>query len=156
MLNFPKYLILLLAFFSEASHTSISIREIQKTKKSVYVEHAIYQAGIDGVAGQVSGLRHARNSQRSFERLVLDFKGKKLPETYVFVSSKDGKVNIDLSSTSLRPTVKPHIKSNMIKEVNFFPLANDILSMEVYVDKNIYVEVFQLDSPTRLVIDFKK
>ena len=156
MLNFPRYLILFFIFFCNFANSSISIREIHKTKKSVYVEHAIFQAGLDGVKGEVSALRHARNSQRGFERLVLDFKGEKLPETYVFVSSKDGKLNIDLSSTSLRPTVRPHIKSNMIKEVNFFPLANDILSMEVYVDKNIYVEVFQLSSPTRLVIDLKK
>ena len=135
---------------------SLSIRSIEPSKKSVYVEQAIYQAGDFSQRSKLSKIRHSNKSSKGYERVVLDFEGKTLPETYVFISSKDGKVNIDLSNTEIKKTVRPTINSNLIKEVNFFPLANDILSMEIFLDKKFHVEVFQLKSPTRLVIDIKK
>jgi len=154
-----RFLLIILSLSSiiipDTSNASLSVRGILSTKKNIYVEHAIYQSGEDSSSAKLSSLRHSNNSSRGFERIVLDFKGK-LPETYVFVSSKDGKINIDLSNTKLQRTVKPTIKSNLIREVNFFPLANNILSMEIFIDKKVYAEVFQLKSPTRLVIDLKK
>jgi hypothetical protein len=141
---------------SKEALASLAVREIFPTKKNVYVEHAIYQSGNLKQISKLSSLRHSSNKKRGYERIVLDFSGKVLPETYVFVSSKDGKINIDLSNTKIKKTVKPTIKSNLIREMNFFPLANNILSMEIFVDKKVYTEVFQLKSPTRLVIDLKK
>ena len=138
------------------TRASLSVKNILFSKKNVYLEHGIYQAGDLNQSSKLSRIRHSSNSSRGYERIVLDFDGKILPETYVFVSSKNGKINIDLSNTKILRTVKPMIKSNFIKEVNFFPLANNILSMELFLDKKVYTEVFQLKSPTRLVIDLKK
>ena len=82
------------------------MRNILPSKKNVYVEHAIYQAGDYKQISKLSRLRHSSNLARGYERIVLDFHGKKLPETYVFVSSKDGKINIDLSNMKILKTVK--------------------------------------------------
>ena len=153
---FKIFLILSFVLTSVESWSSLSVKDILFSKKNIYLEDGIYQAGDLQESARLSRLRHSSNSKRGYERIVLDFKGKKLPETYVFVSSKNGKINIDLSNTKILRTVKPTIKSNIIKEVNFFPLANNILSMELFLDKKVYAEVFQLKSPTRLVIDLKK
>lgn len=145
-----------LVIISTNAKSSLSVRNILTTKKNVYVEHAIFQSGSLKQNSKLSSLRHSSYSKRGYERIVLDFESKNLPETYVFVSSRDGKINIDLSNTKIKKSVKPTIKSNFIREVNFFPLANNILSMEIFVDKKVYAEVFQLKAPTRLVIDLKK
>ena len=79
-------------------NTSIAVKNVLKTKKGVYLENGIFQGGATKGSSELKSIRHANRLDRIFERLVLDLSSKDLPETYVFVSSADGKINIDLRS----------------------------------------------------------
>ena len=138
------------------SNASITVKDVPATKKSTYLESGIYQAGSFKNKAQLKSIRHSHRVNEKYERLVFDFGKSKLPEVYVFISSSSGKINIDLANTTISKRIKSNVKSNMIKEVNFFPLANNVLSTEVFVAKSTLVEVFQLKNPTRLVVDLKK
>lgn len=131
------------------------IMDIKKSKTSIYRDSGIFHNGIKDTKSTLMNLRHSGKNINSFERIVFDFEGKELPQVYAHINQNTKKLQIDFLSTKLSKDIKPMFKSHRVLEVNFFPLANDVLSTEVLIKENTYVEIFSLDNPTRLVVDFK-
>ena len=137
------------------SLTGMKVKPVPPTKKNIFALEGIFQGGDLKTKSVLKKLRFSAK-KRSSERVVFDFGSKGLPETYIYLSSKEGKINLDFGRTKLQSPIKPFFSSDVIKEVNFFPLAEQTLAAEIFIKKNVPVEVFYLKNPTRLVIDFKK
>ena len=74
--------------------------------------------------------------------MVFDFGSKGLPETYIYLSSNEGKINLDFGRTKLQSPIKPFFSSDVIKEVNFFPLAEQTLAAEIFIKKMFQLKYF--------------
>ena len=147
---------LTLIFFNQVfGYESSDISEIKSSKRSIYRDAGIFHNGISEITSEVTNLRHSGKKVDSFERIVFDFKGDGVPQVYAHIDSKNNKLQVDFLRTKLSKSLKPNFKSHRVKEINFFPLANNVLSTEVLLKKNTYVEIFTLKKPSRLVIDFK-
>ena len=148
-------IITLLFSFEIFAITGMKINPVPPTKKNVFALEGIFQGGDLKTKSVLKKLRFSA-SKRNLERVVFDFGSKGLPETYIYLSSKEGKINLDFGRSKLKSPIKPFFSSDIVKEVNFFPLAEQTLAAEIFIKKNVPVEVFYLKNPTRLVIDFKK
>ena len=131
------------------------IMEIKSTKRSIYRDSGIFHNGIKDGDSTLKNLRHSGKKIESYERIVFDFSKDNVPQVYAHINQKDNKLQIDFLRTTLSKSLKPVFKSHRVKEINFFPLADNILSTEMILKKNTYVEIFTLSKPGRLVVDFK-
>ena len=156
MRSFILIIVFTLTFINLAfGYESSEISEIKPSKRSIYRDAGIFHNGISEVKSKVTNLRHSGKKVDSFERIVFDFIGDGVPQVYAHIDSKNSKLQVDFLRTSLSKSLKPNFKSHRVKEINFFPLANNVLSTEILLKKNTYVEIFTLKKPSRLVIDFK-
>ena len=131
------------------------LMEIKTSKRSIYRDSGIIHNGIKENKNILKNLRHSGKKINSYERIVFDFEQDNIPQVYAYIDQANNKLQIDFLRTKLSKKLKPIFKSHRVKEVNFFPLADDVLSTELLLKKNTYVEIFSLDKPARLVIDFK-
>ena len=142
--------------FQANAFTGKQIRKVIGKKKSIYIDKGVFHNGENKTSSTLLRMRHSPSNKSGFERVVFDFSSSKLPQFYAHLSSGRAKLNIDFFKTKLSKEIKPFFSSNFVKEINFFPLADETLSAEVYLKKSTYVEIFYLDSPSRLVVDLKK
>lgn len=132
------------------------IRKISSKKQSVYFDNGIFHNGNSKVSAMVKSLRHSFSSSKGYERVVFDFKGKKLPRLYGHVSKIDRKIYLDLFSTNLPSSIDSFGNTKFVKAVNFFPITKESLSVEILLKDSVGADIFYLESPARLVIDLKK
>lgn len=156
MRSFTLIIVFTLTFFKQSlGYESNDISEIKPSKRSIYRDSGIFHNGISEIKNEVTNLRHSGKKVDSFERIVFDFKEDGVPQVYAHIDSKNNKLQVDFLRTNLSRSLKPKFKSHRVREINFFPLANNVLSTEILLKKNTYVEIFTLKKPSRLVIDFK-
>lgn len=132
------------------------ITKIESRKRSLYVASGIFHNGAQKVDSKLMSIRHSFNKKDGVERVVFDFVSPKIPRIYATVSGKEKKIYLDLFDTELDKGIKSLGTSHYVETVNFFPLDNDTLSLEVLVKGNANAEIFFLENPGRLVIDLKK
>lgn len=137
------------------SYEGGDIMEIKSSKRSIYRDTGIFHNGIKESKSTLTSLRHSGKKVDTYERIVFDFESSEVPQVYAHIDSSNNKLQIDFLRTKLSKKLKPIFKSHRIKEVNFFPLADDVLSSELILKNNTYIEIFSLKKPARLVIDFK-
>ncbi len=131
------------------------IRRISSRKRSIYLESGIFHNGGPKIDSKLKAIRHNFSSKRGYERLVFDFKTNKLPRIYGYIDGKSKKLYLDLFTTDLPDALNSFGDSRFVKSVNFFPIQNDTLSVEVLFKKNVTLDVFFLETPGRLVVDIK-
>lgn len=155
-----KLFIIALFLFSSVSHSqnlfSERIRKLDARKRSVYLESGIFHNGGEKRPSSLKGIRHSFSDKQGFERVVADFTTDKLPRIYGHISSKDKKLYLDLFDTDMTGTISSFGNTKYVKAINFFPITEDSLSVEIVFKENVTVDVFYLTSPARLVIDIKK
>jgi len=144
-----------LTFQITYSYEGGDIMEIKNSKRSIYRDTGIFHNGIKDVKNVLKSIRHSGKLIDSYERLVFDFKESGIPQVYAHIDQGSKKLQIDFLRTKLSKNLKPSFKSHRVKEINLFPLADDVLSTELLLKENTYVEIFSLKNPARLVIDFK-
>ena len=132
------------------------IRKITAKKQSVYFDNGIFHNGNSKTKSLVRSLRHSFSKTKGYERVVLDFKGNKLPRLYGHVSKIDRKIYLDLFSTNLPGSIDSFGNTKFVKAVNFFPITKESLSVEILLKDSVGADIFYLESPARLVIDLKK
>lgn len=132
------------------------IRKLDSRKRSVYLESGIFHNGGEKRPSSLKGIRHSFSKSQGYERVVVDFTTAKLPRVYGHVSSKDKKLYLDLFDTDMTGTVSSFGNTKFVKAINFFPITEDSLSVEIIFKENVSVDVFYLTSPARLVVDIKK
>ena len=154
-LIFCYFFLIVLPLKDVFSYEGNEINEIHNSKRSIYRDTGVFHNAISENNNEINNLRHSGKKINSFERVVFDFKKDGAPQIYAHIDQKRNKLQIDFLRTKLNRDLKPSFKSHRVKEINFFPLADNVLSTEIMLKKNTYVELFILNNPTRLVVDFK-
>lgn len=157
-----KYLalIFLLLFsmnsFSQSLLGDGRIRKITPRKKSIYLDKGIFHNGTVKNSSSINSIRHHFSKKRNYERIVFDFSTQKNPRIYGHISGNESKLYIDFFDTKVKNSIDSFGDSIYVKDINFYPMIDDVLSVEIVFKENVKVDIFYLESPARLVIDIKK
>jgi hypothetical protein len=142
--------------FSQAQNLhDEKIRKITSRKRSIYFDKGIFHNGGLKRKSQLKAVRHSFVEKRGYERLVFDFKTSKVPRVYGNVSMKNKKLYFDFFNTKLPSEISSFGDSKHIKGINFFPLSEESLSLELDFKSQVSVDIFYLENPGRLVVDIK-
>lgn len=151
-------LVVILGFQNSYSQNLLTerIRKISSKKKSVYFRDGVFHNGNKRMKANLKAIRHSFSKKNDFERVVFDFKTNKIPKVYGHISSNEKKIYMDLFDTKVKAGIGSFGSSKYVKEVNFFPLDKESLSVELSFKQGVIADVFYLENPGRLVIDLKK
>lgn len=138
------------ALFSEP------LRKIIGRKREIYFKEGIFfKHGATRGKFVLQKVRQFYNPKLSQERIVFDFAGEELPQIYSYIASADKKLYIDFFSTSLNPAILAFGNGHFVKNLYFYPIGKDLLSVEIDLSKQLPFEAFYLEKPGRLVIDIR-
>ncbi len=132
------------------------IRRISSRKRSIYLDTGIFHNGGPKIQSKLKAVRHSFSPKRGYERVVFDFTTNELPRVYGYISRDENKLFLDLFETDVPATLTSFGDSKFVKELLFFPIQKDTLSVEVNFKSKVTLDVFYLSNPGRLVIDIKK
>lgn len=132
------------------------IRKLSSKKQSIYFDNGIFHNGNQKGSAVLKSLRHSFSKGKGYERVVFDFKGKKMPRLYGHVSKVDRKIYLDFFNTNMSNSIDSFGNTRFVKAVNFFPITKESLSIELHLKDSVGADIFYLESPARLVIDLKK
>ncbi len=160
------YLIRIFLIFSFTIHWLIAssfaqdlmkerIRKLSTSKTSVYIDRGIFHNGAVKEEAELKSIRQSFNPKEGYERIVLDFAGSKVPKVYGHFSSNDKRLYVDLFTTNLAKEINSIGKTKFIDKINFFPIEKDHISVEFKMKTAANADVFYLENPGRIVIDFK-
>lgn len=131
------------------------IRRLDNRKKSVFLNRGIFHNGGPKVASSLKAVRHSFNPKLGYERLVMDFETAQVPRVYGHIATGEKKLYLDLFDTQIKGAIGSFGNSKYVESINFFPISQDTLSVEIHFKQSVSVDIFYLDSPGRLVIDVK-
>ena len=131
------------------------IRRITSRKKSIYLDKGIFHNGGPTVQSTLKAVRHNYNRSLGYERIVFDFKTKKIPKIYGHINSNNKNLYVDLFDTQIQKGINSFGKTQYVDAINFFPISRETLSVELKFKEKVSVDIFYLDNPGRLVIDIK-
>lgn len=132
------------------------IRKIAGKKRSVYFKKGIFHSGTNKTASVLKAIRHGYQPANGYERLVFDFKTTTPPKVYGYKSDGEKKIFIDFFNTSLASDHGVFGTTKYIDKIDFYPVGDESLSVEVALKGKHSIDVFYLEKPGRLVIDIKK
>lgn len=132
------------------------IWKISSKKRSIFFDKGIFHS--EGTAEQQTlvGLRNSYIPSRKYERIVFDFSTSKPPRTYGHISKNENKIFVDLFGTRLVKNIEGLKNIKFVKNVDFFNLDSNKLSVELSFVDGVSYDIFYLENPGRLVIDVKK
>jgi len=125
-------------------------------KRSIYLESGIFHNGSESLKSEIKSVRHNYSTKLGYERLVFDFETAKVPRIYGYISAGEKKMYIDFFDTKLSSDIGSFGQSQYIKAINFFPINEDSLSVEVLFKDKVTLDIFHLSSPGRFVVDIKE
>lgn len=135
--------------------TGERIRKVISKKTSIYFDRGIFHNGSFKNATSLKGIRHSYKAKDGSERIVFDFDGDKPPRFYGHVSGKDKIISIDFFDTKLPAKLNAYGSGHFIEGINFFPIDNESVPIELHFKKNFVADIFTLESKGRLVIDVR-
>lgn len=157
--NTSLFVLLTLLFTFSASAQNLlqeRIRRISPRKKSIYLDTGIFHNGGPKLNSKLKAVRHSYSTRTGYERVVFDFTTNELPRIYGYISREENKLYLDLFETDIPATLNSFGDSKYVKELLFFPIQKDTLSVEMNFKSKVTLDVFYLTNPGRLVIDIKK
>ncbi|MGZ3857837.1 MAG: hypothetical protein ACXVKO_16395 [Bacteriovorax sp.] len=131
------------------------IRKLTSNKTSIYVEKGIFHNGGVKQESVIKSIRQSYNPKQGFERIVIDFNTNQIPKVYGHISSQEKRLYIDFFDTTLAKELQTIGSTRFVEKVNFFPIESNYLSMEMRLKAKVNADIFYLENPGRLVIDFK-
>ncbi len=131
------------------------IRKLSNNKTSIYVEKGIFHNGGVKQEAILKSIRWSHPPKQGFERIVIDFNSNQIPKVYGHFSSQDKKLNVDFFDTTVAKDIQDIAGAKFVEKVSFFPIESNYLSMEVKLKAKVTADIFYLENPGRLVIDFK-
>lgn len=131
------------------------IRKLSNNKTSIYVEKGIFHNGGVKLQSTLKSLRQSYNPKQGFERIVIDFTTNEVPKIYGHISSEEKKMYIDIFETSLAKDFSSPPNTRFVEKINFFPIETNHLSLDLKLKNKVIADIFTLENPGRLVIDFK-
>lgn len=131
------------------------IRKLSNNKTSIYVEKGIFHNGGVKLQSTLKSLRQSYNPKQGFERIVIDFTTNEVPKIYGHISSDEKKMYLDIFETSLAKDFSSPSNTRFVEKINFFPIESNHLSLDLKLKNKVIADIFTLENPGRLVIDFK-
>ena len=131
------------------------IRKLTGNKKSVYFDSGIFHNGSPKGKSVLKKIRHSYVKKNGYERIVFDFTTQKLPRVYGHISGKNKRLYLDLFKTEISKNIGSFGNSKYVESINFFPIDEKSLSVELIYKNKANVEIFYLNSPARLVVDIR-
>ena len=131
------------------------IRKLSSNKTSIYIEKGIFHNGGVKQEAVLKSIRQSFNPKLGFERIVIDFNTNQIPKVYGHISSQDKMLYIDFFDTTMAKDFQTIGNKHFVEKINFFPIENNYLSMEMKLKAKVTADIFYLENPARLVIDFK-
>lgn len=131
------------------------IRRLDGRKKSVFLNRGIFHNGGPKVPSALKAVRHSFNPKLGYERLVMDFETVQVPRVYGHIATGEKRLYMDLFDTQIKGAVGSFGNSKYVESINFFPISEDTLSVEIHFKQSVSVDIFYLESPGRFVIDVK-
>lgn len=133
------------------------IRMLFPHKKNVYLrDGTFYKKGINQKISILSNIRRSYFKNEGRERVVVDFSTQTVPRIYGHISKLNKKIYLDIYQTHIGAHVQTKGQGQFLKRINFYPLDEDMLSIEFELSQALSYDIFYLDSPGRLVIDIKE
>jgi hypothetical protein len=132
---FQKFIFILLFAVSSVMAQDLmkeQIRPLQKEKKSIYTTAGTFYTKPIKENAVLKKIRNAYVRTRGYERIVLDFDGKKPPQVYGHINGPKNKVFIDLFNTGLSSNVKQLKDVKFIKNVDFYTMDKDLTAKDIY------------------------
>ena len=161
-MNFGLSIILLALslFFSFSTRAQDLMKEkiwkVTSKKRSLFLKDGVFFSGKKKIGSNLRAVRHRFDKKDDKERVVFDFSTKEIPSIYGHIASGEKKVYIDFFNTGINPKIASLGNSKYVDRVNFYPISNDSLSIEIIFKNDVGLDVFFLENPGRLVIDIKK
>lgn len=132
------------------------IRKLSDRKKSIFHDRGIFHSDSNPKMQKLVNIRNSFVSARGYERIVIDFTGMKPPRIYGHISKTGKKVFIDIFNASMTPTIESIKTIKFLREVKFFDIEQDHISLELSFNRAVSFDIFYLENPARLVLDVKK
>ena len=132
------------------------IRKISNKKQSIYFESGIFHNGAVKQVSRLKAIRHSFSKAKKYERVVFDFTTKNIPKLYGHISVLDRKIYLDFFETDIPGQLGSFGNAKFVKAVNFYPISEDALSVEILLKKSVGADIFFLSNPARLVLDLKQ
>ncbi len=131
------------------------IRKLSSNKTSIYIEKGIFHNGGVKQEAALKSIRQSYNPKQGFGRIVIDFNTNQIPKIYGHISSQEKSLSIDFFDTTLAKDLQTIESTRFVEKINFYPIENNYVSMEMKLKTKVSADVFFLENPERLVIDFK-
>jgi len=131
------------------------IRKLSTRKKAIFLTNGIFHNGSIKRVASLKKIRHSYSKKNKVERIVFDFNINKIPKVYGQIEGDKNRIRVALFDTELGKSVQSLGDSHLVKNIDFFPLTNGILSTEITFKTAISADIFYLESYGRLVIDIK-
>ena len=152
--------IALLLGFSSLTFSQDLLKEriwkLAPRKKSIFLDKGVFHSDANPKMQSLVNVRNSYVPARGYERIVIDFSGSKPPRIYGHISKDEKKVFIDLFNTTMTPTIESIKSIKYLKDVKFFDIEQDHLSVELSFNRSVSFDIFYLENPGRLVLDVKK
>lgn len=132
------------------------IWKISSRKRSIFFDKGVFHSAANPMSQKLTGIRNSYIHARGYERVVLDFSSSKPPKVYGKISSIEKKIYLDLFNTKLGTDVEQLKNIKFLKNIDFFTIDKDNLSVELQFSKKVSFDIFYLENPARIVIDVKK
>lgn len=132
------------------------IWKISSKKRSIFFDKGIFHTTGNSSPQKLKGIRNSYIPARKYERIVFDFTSNIPPKVYGHISNDKNKVYVDFFNTSLEKSLESLKNIKYIKNVDFFNLDKNKLSVEMSFVEGTSYDIFYLENPARLVIDVKK
>jgi hypothetical protein len=132
------------------------IWKISSRKRSIFFDKGVFHSEANPVNQKLNGIRNSYVPARGYERVVFDFTSTKPPKVYGKISSSEKKVYIDFFNSSLGTNVAQLKNIKFLKNIDFFTIDKDNVSVELQFTEKVSYDIFYLENPGRLVIDVKK
>jgi len=154
------FLLIIFAFMIPLGNAQNLLKEriwkIPPRKKSIYLDQGVFHGPVSTSKSRLEKVRHSFTKKNGYERVVFDFNTNEIPKIYGHLSSNDGKLYFDLFNTTINSKIGSFGTSKFVKDLNFYPITEDTLSVEVKLKQKANVDIFYLENPGRMVVDIKE
>lgn len=154
------YTFLFALMFISASPAQDLLKEriwkISDRKRSVFLDKGVFHSEANPVQQELKDIRNSYVASRGYERIVFDFSSTKPPRVYGKISSLEKKVYLDFFNTSIGTSISELKNIKYLKNIDFFTIDEDNISVELLFKNNVSFDIFYLENPGRLVVDVKK
>lgn len=133
-----------------------AIMQIPDRKKAVFHQQGVFHSKANPMQQALKDVRNSYVPSRGFERIVFDFSTSKPPRIYAKIGGDENKVYLDFFNTSIGTKISELKNIKYLKNIDFFTLDEDNISVELKFKDTVTYEFFYLENPGRLVIDVQK